>query len=54
MMVRRSSTWGTGQNVCAESMKTARQEHAGRVVESWGMDKAVVAIKSPNVQLVKV
>ena len=54
MMMRRSSTWGTGQNVCAESMKTLRQEHAGRIVGSWGTDKAAIAVKSPNVRLVKV
>lgn len=54
MMVRRSSTWGTGQNVCAESMKTPRQEYAGRVVESWGIDEGVIAIASPHVRLAKV
>ena len=54
MMVRRSSTWGTGQNVCAESMKTPRQEYAVRVVESWGTDKAAIAVKSPHVRLIRV
>ncbi len=43
-----------GDEVCAESMKTLRQEHAGRIVGSWGTDKAAIAVKSPNVRLVKV